>query len=676
LYRYNWIIRKQVLIDPFVIQTIYIPLHHMKKQVIIGCLLASLLGRSITSAQMTGTDTQTTNSISNIENFDVNNALSNITDLKSSVIAITKELFALDDKERQSGSGTTSEQFKETRAEIVNIITTINNTTSKVQDIIKQLASYKQEIKDSNDTLKTVRNGMGTSQEDMATFLQLLYKVENKLYSDDETGVDVVKLIANSDNLPITLASDQMLQTTMKQFTSLRDSLNTDEETQLDNMKKFSKLKNDAENELLQYGNQLEQLQQKKNYLLQFLGLYKKDKIERQQTISQLFESTKGVNDKIQELLKETSKWVYKVDFDMTSKLKELQDIAQDDDMYPVAWPIYPIYEIQSYFGDLSFQKQYGIPQLGIQIKAEQNTPVYAARDGIVYFVADNDNIGINWAMVVHTDGYATVYQYLNRSVVKPGDIVRRGQLIGFSGGEPGSRGAGFISKGANITFMVFQNTMPLDPFDILDASIVQDKNVLPEGYQIKYLRDKYARPIDITTLKIMSGSTLEEREAQFLRAYGVGVYKLPAFWEDAAKGTNIDKDVVICIAFAESTLGRYLSTSNNIGNVGNNDRGDRVAINSVLAGARAIPLTLNNGYLGDYHTINQLSRYGNKDGKIYASSPINWQTNVLKCLSQIKGYYIPEDFPFRVGENPNKTKTDGEYVAKDSLTLVRSGTN
>jgi hypothetical protein len=64
--------------------------------------------------------------------------------------------------------------------------------------------------------------------------------------------------------------------------------------------------------------------------------------------------------------------------------------------------------------------------------------------------------------------------------------------------------------------------------------------------------------------------------------------------------------------------------------------------------------VTLNNAYLWSYHTINQLSRYGNKDGKIYASSPINWQTNVLKCLSQIKGYYIPEDFPFRIWPNPN----------------------
>ena len=263
----------------------------------------------------------------------------------------------------------------------------------------------------------------------------------------------------------------------------------------------------------------------------------------------------------------------------------------------------------------------------------------------------------------MHTDGYVTIYQYLNKTEVKPGDIVRRGQLIWYSWWEPGTRGAGFISKGANLTFSIFKDGIARDPFEILDTSIVKDKDVLPEGYQIKYLRDKYARPIDITDLQLMTGNTLIKRESQFLIRYGVWIYKQVAFREDAVKETNIDKDVVICIAFAESTLGRYLSTNANIGNVGNNDRWDRVPFTSAYAWARAIPLTLNNAYLWEYHTINQLSRYGNKDGKIYASSPINRQTNVLKCLSQIKGYYIPEDFPFRTWPNPNINNDDPETV-------------
>ena len=113
--------------------------------------------------------------------------------------------------------------------------------------------------------------------------------------------------------------------------------------------------------------------------------------------------------------------------------MTELNQIDNNDAMYPLAWPIYPIEKINVYFGDEAFQKQYGVPHIGIQIQAEQKTPVYAARDGIVYFVADNDQIGINRAMIVHTDGYITMYQYLNTTVVKPGDIVRRGQLIGYS---------------------------------------------------------------------------------------------------------------------------------------------------------------------------------------------------------------------------------------------------
>jgi murein DD-endopeptidase MepM/ murein hydrolase activator NlpD len=78
--------------------------------------------------------------------------------------------------------------------------------------------------------------------------------------------------------------------------------------------------------------------------------------------------------------------------------------------------------------------------------------------------------------MIIHTDGYVTVYEYLNKTIVKPGDVVKRGQLIGYSGGEPGTRGAGFISKGPNLTFMVFKDGIAIDPFDILDASIVQEK--------------------------------------------------------------------------------------------------------------------------------------------------------------------------------------------------------
>lgn len=626
-------------------------------------------------ASQTTTDTQVEDVYQpdeSVSNFDVTTAYDTMQSLQASVSGIVAELYALD--AQQMSGDTISDKYREVRNEIVSVIQTINTTTEDVSVMLNKIATYKKMIYIAYQDLQSSRSGFADTKEYLSTFANFIYKLDNKLYDGETQTIDNVKLIINSDNIPRTLANDAMVESMLIQFNDLLTSFTNNEEKQVALIKKLNQLKIKAQADIKDYAIQLEQLQQKKNYLMQFISLYSKDSSQRQLTINTLFDSTKSVYEKIVELAKWVKKWVYTDSFDMEKKMNQLAKIADDTQTYPIAWPLYPIENILTYFGDVAYQTQYGVPHIGIQIQATQWTPVYSVRDGVVYFVADNDDIGINRVMIVHTDGYISVYQYLNKSVVKPWDIVRRGQLIWYSGGEPGTRGAGFISKWSNLTFIILKDGIALDPFDILDASIVKDKSVLPNGYQIKYLRDKYAREIDITNLQLMTWATLLQREMQFLETYGVGIYKQVPFRNDAVQWTNIDRDVVICIAFAESTLGRYLSTAGNIGNVGNNDRGDRIPFTSAYVGARAIPVTLNNVYLGEYHTINQLSRYGNKDGKIYASSPINRQTNVLKCLSQIKWYYVPEDFPFRTGPNPNLGTGEKETVQfGDALTAEPS---
>ena len=120
---------------------------------------------------------------------------------------------------------------------------------------------------------------------------------------------------------------------------------------------------------------------------------------------------------------------------------------------------------------------------------------------------------------------------------------------------------------------MVVEDGKLVNPIDYLDLSVLQDKSKIPTGYKFRYLKDKYNLPREMYSVKPIAGDSLEERRQSFLNTYGVGVYRSPEFRQDAGSGTNIDVDVGICIAFAESTLGRHLSTENNIGNVGNNDR-------------------------------------------------------------------------------------------------------
>ncbi len=597
-----------------------------------------------------------------VADFDVRNAMINVQQLKDNLDELIEELYKLDEAER-GNNNEISDKYRETRNEIVKVIQTINTTTDTIAQQLKRIETYKKLMVITYKELQNSREGMEETKKHIEHFVNFIYRLNNKLYNEQTNSIDELKLLIHSDNVPLTLANNHLVQSMTVKLNELMTHFQENEKEQLETMKKLNQLRSQARSSIAQYQNEIEQLQQKKNYLLQFMRLYQNDTTQRQIAIDNFFEGQRDVYEKIIEFVKDIKRWVYKVDFDMERKLVELQKLPVYDNAYPLARPIYPIEEIQTYFGDETFKKQNGIPHIGIQIKAEQGTPVYASRDGVVYFVADTDAIAINRVMIVHSDGYITVYQYLNESVVSPWDIIRRGQIIGYSWWEPGTRWAGFVSKWANLTFSIFKDAIARDPFEILDASIVKDKDVLPNGYQIKYLRDKYVRPIDITNLEVMTGNTLLERQIQFLNRYGVGTYRNIAFREDVVKWTNIDTDMVICVAFAESTLWRHLSTANNIGNVGNNDRWDRVWFSTAYAWARAIALTLNNRALGNYHTINQLSRYGNKDGMIYASSPINRQTNVLKCLSQIKGYYVPEDFPYRTGPNPNIENPEPESV-------------
>lgn len=72
-----------------------------------------------------------------------------------------------------------------------------------------------------------------------------------------------------------------------------------------------------------------------------------------------------------------------------------------------------------------------------------EGTPIYAAREGIVYSFKDNSNEGglsvserkANYIIIRHSDGSFGCYWHLQKNgvVIKKG-IISKGQLIGYSG--------------------------------------------------------------------------------------------------------------------------------------------------------------------------------------------------------------------------------------------------
>lgn len=607
------------------------------------------------------------------DSFDVENAAETIANLQESIDGIVEQLYELDNQELND-KWSVSNKYKEIRKEIVNVIQDINKTTEYVSTMVAKIALYKNQINANSQALIDTRKWIEASKEFIQEFSNFLYKLDNQISYENE--IDDLKLFtASTNNISVTLSNEQMVKSILEQFNDMMESLDVDETRQVQIIKTLNNLKLKASNNVKSYKAILSSLNQKKNYLIQFMELYKEDKLAEQK-FSMIFDNIKDVYTAIQSIIWNIVKKDYSdVTFNVKEKMETAESFYKDTNAWSsnfqvLAWPVYPIQEIQKYFRDEEFENENGIPFQWIQIVAAQWSPVYSAADWVVYYVSNNPWIWINRAMIIHPKWYTTVYLYLNNIVVDKWTVVRRGQLIWYSGWEPWTKWAWFSSAGPNLTFIVFKDWVALNPLEFLDLSVIENKKIIPDDYSIKYLNDKYARTIDISEVKFASGDSVDERAESFLNEYGVWAYRQLAFWEDAVANTQIDRDVVICIAFAESTLGRYLTTANNIWNVWNDDRWNRVSFASSLAWARSIADTLNNIHLWEYHTISQLSRYGNVDGKIYASSPINWQRNVTKCLSQIKWYYVPEDYPFRIWLNPRLTWED-DWVG-ETMTYVK----
>lgn len=78
----------------------------------------------------------------------------------------------------------------------------------------------------------------------------------------------------------------------------------------------------------------------------------------------------------------------------------------------------------------------------GTDLKADMNTPVYATADSIVEWAAMHEQSGYgNLIILDHSFGFKTYFGHLNKIVVKSGQFIKRGELIGYSGNTGMSNG-------------------------------------------------------------------------------------------------------------------------------------------------------------------------------------------------------------------------------------------
>lgn len=440
-------------------------------------------------------------------------AVDQVAGLRLSLFDFKKKLDQMDSSTKELHAGEFDAEYKLIRAEMVKVIQDIDYSTAKITRMLRTLYTHKQNLQKTLDELQETRKHLEIWKKYLNQLLLLVYKVEREIYDGEGEQIDAVKLFIKSDAMPQLLAGDDTLKILLNQINTLMKEATMQEKQKSDTIDKFVKLRTQAQKSLDYYKTEIKKLEQKKAYLMSFMQLYNEKKLWAE-AVSGVSSEEVNLHETINTMVADIVEKKYLTTNDLPEKIKQLADHtdSSENETSPAAWPTYPISQILTIFKDPAFEKEYGFKNLSLKLAVEQGTPVYAMRDGIVYYT-DTGSWNVNRIMILHTDGYISTYAYLSRIFVQQGDFVRRGQIIAQSGGEPGTEGAGFVSKGENLTFSLFKDGVAIDPLTVLDLSVVQDKDkVLPEEYCLKYFNDQYVRPIDITKVSLIKGDSVDER--------------------------------------------------------------------------------------------------------------------------------------------------------------------
>jgi murein DD-endopeptidase MepM/ murein hydrolase activator NlpD len=139
----------------------------------------------------------------------------------------------------------------------------------------------------------------------------------------------------------------------------------------------------------------------------------------------------------------------------------------QDENDSPLQWPVSPERGITAYFLDKSYKSIFGVPHHAIDIRASQGTEIRAPSAGYVYKAVDN-GYGYSYIILLHKENIRTVYGHISEFMVKEGDLVQEGDIIGKTGGMPGSRGAGTMTTGPHLHFEVLKGEEHQNPLEYL----------------------------------------------------------------------------------------------------------------------------------------------------------------------------------------------------------------
>lgn len=149
---------------------------------------------------------------------------------------------------------------------------------------------------------------------------------------------------------------------------------------------------------------------------------------------------------------------------DQTESFAQSKDVMVEH--VPTIWPVDrdKIKNIGAFGWRLHPILRYRRMHTGVDLSGEPGTPIYATGDGMVESADYYGGYG-RQVLVNHQFGYKTRYAHLSKILVREGQWVKRGEMIG----KMGNTG---LSKGSHLHYEVILRGKPVNPMSYLRKDI------------------------------------------------------------------------------------------------------------------------------------------------------------------------------------------------------------
>jgi murein DD-endopeptidase MepM/ murein hydrolase activator NlpD len=269
--------------------------------------------------------------------------------------------------------------------------------------------------------------------------------------------VSTLEILLLNDSLTDFLNQIKYLDNTSKEINKNVSDLKISKELlekNQENLEEQGRQLNNLKNELISTRNSLEYEKQSKVFVL---------------------EETKETEKEYQSLIAQAKREHQQAQADISNlevavrqKLASLSDDPLKDSDSKISWPI-PKNVITARFHDPRYPYRHIIGEhSGIDIRAAQGTTLRAAADGYVARVKFDGTSTYAYIMIIHANNLSTVYGHVSAVNVSADQFVVQGQIIGKTGGAPGSPGSGSFSTGPHLHFEVRLNGLPVNPLNYL----------------------------------------------------------------------------------------------------------------------------------------------------------------------------------------------------------------